>query len=49
MKKTMAVLLAMGLVMAGLTGCSGNKAAETTAAATEAARKGRRSYQCGIS
>lgn len=37
MKKTMAVLLAMGLVMAGLTGCSGNKAAETTAAATEAA------------
>ena len=37
MKKTMAVLLAMGLAMAGLTGCSGNKAAETTAAATEAA------------
>ena len=33
----MAVLLAMGLAMAGLTGCSGNKAAETTAAATEAA------------
>lgn len=37
MKKTMAVLLAMGLAMAGLTGCSGNKTAETTAAATEAA------------
>lgn len=37
MKKTMAVLLAMGLAMAGLTGCSGNKAAETTAAATAAA------------
>lgn len=38
MKKTMAVLLAMGLAMAGLTGCSGNKAAETTAAATTAAQ-----------
>ena len=37
MKKTMAVLLAMGLAMAGLTGCSGNKAAETTAAASSAA------------
>lgn len=37
MKKTMAVLLVMGLAMAGLTGCSGNKAAETTAAASSAA------------
>lgn len=37
MKKTMAVLLAMGLAMAGLTGCSGNKAAETTAASSSAA------------
>ena len=37
MKKTMAVLLAVGLAMAGLTGCSGNKAAETTAAASSAA------------
>lgn len=32
MKKTVAVLLAMGLAMAGLTGCGSNKAEETTAA-----------------
>ena len=37
MKKTLAVILAMGLAAASLTACGGSKEAETTAAATTAA------------
>ena len=37
MKKTLAMVLAMGMTIASLTACGGSKPAETTAAATEAA------------
>ena len=36
MKKTLAMVLAMGMTIASLTACGGSKPAETTAAATEA-------------
>ena len=38
MKKTLAMVLAMGMTIASLTACGGSKPAETTAAATEAAK-----------
>ena len=39
MKKTLAMILAMGMTVMSLTACGGSKPAETTAAATEAAKK----------
>ena len=36
MKKTLAMVLAMGMTIASLTACGGSKPAETTAAPTEA-------------
>ena len=36
MKKTLAMVLAMGMTIASLTACGGSKPAETTAAATGA-------------
>ena len=38
MKKTLAMVLAMGMTIASLTACGGSKPAETTVAATEAAK-----------
>ena len=41
MKKTLAMVLAMGMTIASLTACGGSKPAETTAAgAAEAAKDG---------
>ena len=39
MKKTLAMVLAMGMTIASLTACGGSKPAETTAAATDRGSK----------